>query len=323
MNQNNLPPEWEQWRARRRRLADTRRALMPLGWILLAREMLMLLLAILTLPLLSELFAPGYIEKTGAFSPDAHAVVTVALPLIGLIPVSLFARNRGLPLRCEAREKPGARDAGLFLLAMFGLSVVGTVGLILTEGFFNAAGYSVLIDDLIIDDTALSRILTIAYAAILAPIVEEYIYRGVVIDCLRPWGEHFAVLVSAMLFGLAHGNLNQLLNAALIGYFLGYVCIKTGSWRLGVLLHAANNIYALGMETLIEHLPETAANTVANAEWIVMGILGLMALMGVRKRWGRLDTEADTATVSALWNLPMALILAYALFNIITLIKPV
>ena len=42
--------------------------------------------------------------------------------------------------------------------------------------------------------------------AILAPVAEELMFRGWILRSLRPYGKRFAVLGSAVLFGIFHGN---------------------------------------------------------------------------------------------------------------------
>jgi membrane protease YdiL (CAAX protease family) len=55
------------------------------------------------------------------------------------------------------------------------------------------------------------------YGAVLAPISEELLFRGYILRALRPYGKRFAILGSAILFGLFHGNLLQGPYAMLVG----------------------------------------------------------------------------------------------------------
>ncbi|MCF0208617.1 MAG: CPBP family intramembrane metalloprotease, partial [Bacteroidaceae bacterium] len=79
--------------------------------------------------------------------------------------------------------------------------------------------------------------------AILVPLAEEIVFRGSVLRVFlnfnRPW---LAIVISAMLFGLVHGNTAQFIHATLLGILLGYVYYKTGSILPGVFLHFINNL---------------------------------------------------------------------------------
>lgn len=79
------------------------------------------------------------------------------------------------------------------------------------------------------------------YSAILAPIAEEVLFRGYVLRSLQPYGKRFAILGSAILFGLFHGNLLQTPYAILMGLILGYVTVEYSiGWSVAI--HMFNNL---------------------------------------------------------------------------------
>lgn len=80
------------------------------------------------------------------------------------------------------------------------------------------------------------------FAGILAPILEELFYRKLVIDRLRVFGDLTAILVSAVVFGLVHGNINQFLYATAFGVMAGYVYVHTGKIRYTMALHMMLNL---------------------------------------------------------------------------------
>lgn len=90
----------------------------------------------------------------------------------------------------------------------------------------------------------------VLYASILAPIWEELLFRGYILRSLRPYGKRFAVLGSALLFGLFHGNLLQTPYAVLMGLLLGYVTVEY-SLVWSILLHMFNNLVLADLLTRI------------------------------------------------------------------------
>lgn len=84
--------------------------------------------------------------------------------------------------------------------------------------------------------------LTFISTAIMPPLVEEFAMRGAVMGILRKFGDGFAILTSGILFGLIHGNFEQIVFAAFIGAVLGFVTIKSGSLWTAVLVHSVNNM---------------------------------------------------------------------------------
>jgi membrane protease YdiL (CAAX protease family) len=79
-------------------------------------------------------------------------------------------------------------------------------------------------------------------AMVLAPLFEETLFRGVLLPVLgRRWGGGAGVLATALVFGLAHLSLGELLPLVVLGIGLGWLRLRSG--RLGpcVLMHGLWN----------------------------------------------------------------------------------
>ena len=79
------------------------------------------------------------------------------------------------------------------------------------------------------------------YSIIIAPIIEELLYRGVLLRTLERYGKWFAIIISALVFGLMHGNAVQFPVAFVIGLLFGYLTLKY-SIGLSITLHILNNL---------------------------------------------------------------------------------
>lgn len=104
---------------------------------------------------------------------------------------------------------------------------------------FNRFGYSILgeIEDASSNSSTVSMLL---YASFIGPVSEEIIFRGFVMRGFEKYGARYAVLMSAVIFGMFHGNLIQSIFAGLVGLVLGYTAMKY-SIKWAVLLHIINN----------------------------------------------------------------------------------
>ena len=106
-----------------------------------------------------------------------------------------------------------------------------------------------------------------------APIFEEFIFRGIILESTRHrFGVIAAWLISSLCFGLAHVMPSQILPTMIVGLVLGYVYIRSGSLFSGILLHALNN--ALAMLLLILGYGDTSlADMVGpHAYWPIYGM---------------------------------------------------
>lgn len=81
--------------------------------------------------------------------------------------------------------------------------------------------------------------------AVIAPIVEELIFRDILLKPLRAYGDLTAAIVTGLLFGLYHGNFDQFAYASLLGFFYSLIAVRYNSILPTVILHAANNFLVL------------------------------------------------------------------------------
>jgi len=82
----------------------------------------------------------------------------------------------------------------------------------------------------------------ISMVAIVAPICEEILFRGMILrGLLAGYKPAKAIMISALIFGMVHLNGPQFVNAFLIGLFLGYLYYKTNSLILCISVHVCNN----------------------------------------------------------------------------------
>lgn len=84
------------------------------------------------------------------------------------------------------------------------------------------------------------------YVCLVAPIVEEVLFRGLILRLLMPCGKGFAIVMSAFVFGVFHGDLLQIPFAFVVGLVLGYTAAEHNIvWAM--VLHMINNLVLVDM----------------------------------------------------------------------------
>ena len=83
----------------------------------------------------------------------------------------------------------------------------------------------------------------IIYAICIAPILEEIVFRGVLMTYLKKYGIKTAIIISSLFFGISHYNIYMVIPAFFIGIVLACVAYKY-SLKYSVLLHVLMNIVA-------------------------------------------------------------------------------
>ena len=87
--------------------------------------------------------------------------------------------------------------------------------------------------------------ITLISVSVFAPVFEEWLCRGVVLRGLMAKNSpKTAIIVSAVFFAVIHFNPWQAIPAFILGLLFGYVYYKTGSLKLTMLMHCANNTMA-------------------------------------------------------------------------------
>ncbi|MDD5603786.1 MAG: CPBP family intramembrane metalloprotease, partial [Eubacteriales bacterium] len=80
--------------------------------------------------------------------------------------------------------------------------------------------------------------------ALTPAICEELLHRGVMLSAYENRGSMRAVVITAILFGIFHFDVSNLLGPILIGIVIGIYVIRTNSIFAGVLAHFLNNAIA-------------------------------------------------------------------------------
>lgn len=117
-------------------------------------------------------------------------------------------------------------------------------------------------------------ILNITISVFIGPLVEEFFSRGLLLPALAPYGKGFAIIITAIDFGLGYGNFMQLFGAFLSGLVFGYVTLKTGTTKNSFILHAINNGVAVLLGIIYIYSP-SVGNILPIAVYAVLGGIGI------------------------------------------------
>ena len=152
--------------------------------------------------------------------------------------------------------------------------------------FLEICGYSSILGSLEIPNFGIYLVYVLT-ACIAPAICEEFLFRGVIASGLKEKGFKVALLASAVIFTLMHGNPEQTVHQFIIGYAIGYAFLKTGNIWIGVIVHFVNNFTAVTMTYVStfsaaeEVATEVAAEPVTASSFIVSVIIAaVMAFIG-------------------------------------------
>lgn len=213
--------------------------------------------------------------------------------LIGAAYVPVYLMVCRLPKDTGRRESLGGRDFLLCLTAAMGMGyAMNLIGNMLNLLISFITGKSFLDMNPVMDMMMQMSPSMIVYSCLLGPFMEELLFRGILLKRARIFGDRTAVVFTAILFGMMHGNLAQFLYATVIGLIFGYVAVRTNSiWYtvwMHIIVNTYNNIVAWG-EVLILGIDQTFLPLLYSmaffASIVLMIIGGIVVLVKYGKHW--------------------------------------
>lgn len=214
---------------------------------------------------------------------NAVAVDLIAMPLAWLLLLKRVPKNASPEI--EGQTPLSFRSLLFFFPCAFVLMLAGSltgklIGGMLGGGLSDAVGDTIGTAD---------PWATLLCAVIVGPIAEELFFRKAMIDRMSAYHPTDAILFSALLFGLTHGNLAQFLYAFPLGILFGVIYYRTQNIRYTILLHIAVNTVGGLLPQLVtllsDSLPETGKTLVTMAySQFILGLCVLGIILLIRKR---------------------------------------
>lgn len=184
----------------------------------------------------------------------------IAMPLAALL-------MRRMPSTDIIKKKLYAGQIAIIVMICFAIMYAGNlVGTIinLVIGLFTQSEMTNLLQEVIAGSSIWANLV---FVVLLAPVMEELFFRRLLIPKLSVYGEKPAVIISALVFGLIHGNLSQFFYAFGLGLAFGYIFVRTGKVIYTIMLHMFINLLS-GVVSL----------QALNAGLIVLGIYVMIVI---------------------------------------------
>ncbi|MGN0696807.1 MAG: lysostaphin resistance A-like protein [Oscillospiraceae bacterium] len=105
-----------------------------------------------------------------------------------------------------------------------------------------------------------ANIILYLYVCALGPLLEEILFRGVILESMKMYNCRFAVVFSSLIFGLMHGNAVQAINGFLVGLVLGTLYVRSNSLVTCTFLHMIMNTVNSVCSVLISSSPDLMQN---------------------------------------------------------------
>jgi membrane protease YdiL (CAAX protease family) len=205
-----------------------------------------------------------------AYKMDWYEWVVTAIVMAGIALPVLWLTTKSIPdFGFEEIKKLGLWNfITIFFICTAAMYITNSVSSIFVI-FLGQLKGETLIDPVMEAVTNGNRILTILYSAIAAPILEEIMFRKILLNKVRRFGELPAVLITGIAFSLFHTNLMQMLYTAVLGMIFAYITLKTNTIRYSILLHVIINTIG-GTIVPMTVLSESKVGNIVLVLWVLV-----------------------------------------------------
>lgn len=219
--------------------------------------------------------------------PTNMLILQGVILIIGLgIPFILYAVALKMPVR-EAVPFRDVKVGVLVPLVFLGLAVCSGVRYVfnvfenesfITGGFSNS-------QIILAESKGLGLALSVLVLCVLPAILEEFVFRGVILQVLRRrGGDMFAIVMSAIFCGLIYSNVHGI-EAFLVGLLMGYIVVFSGSLLPCMIINLLRSGLTLGITLLATKINPVVLSYIDCGATLFFIVVGLLVLPGLFKRF--------------------------------------
>ena len=258
------------------------------------------------------LFGPDAFEMGKSFSTDAlinivYSVLVVGFSyfIFGVIIKKIKDPATKMPaynLAINYNPAKKTTKAILLILIAFGGCMLANYATAIIISFMEAFGVDSGYSSIQHPENITDIITMFIGTAIIPPLVEEYAMRGVVLSSLKKHSKVLAILGSAYIFGIFHGNFTQIPFAFLCGLLFAYITLATDSIWPAVIVHALNNSLSCIDSGISLYFDSDVSNTfyyIASFGGIILGIVALIVYIKLYKNEDKVIFKENNSLLTA------------------------
>ena len=185
----------------------------------------------------------AFAERNVLFYPLLLLAATI---IANIVPYYLCAKKLGLSVK-GFFSKPDITGFSAVTFGSVALSISFAAGTLISLINFVLGKFRIGLSTPSFDiplHSSVGAAAMILTMVIIAPVTEEFIFRGVVLNTFKKYGSGFAVVSSSLLWALMHGNIVQAVPVFGMGLILGVVALRSKSIIPSIIIHMINNLIA-------------------------------------------------------------------------------
>ncbi len=248
-------------------------------WLSLSVVLLVVNLVQIVMGAVFAIIAPNIVQQSWFYI----LCIFISMHVIGFLVYFLMMKPKQPQPAREKTRIPPLRYFKIFIICMGATYLFNFVSLGI-NALISLIKQAPVNNPLATVATGESVVLQVLVLSVSAPIIEELMFRKLMLDRLRPYGDMTAIWVSALAFSLFHGNLSQALYALVLGMIFAYIVIRTNNILYSIGLHVLINLFGSTLMPLMALSANPILITIASLLVYVFLIAGIILFITEIKR---------------------------------------
>lgn len=258
------------------------------GLALILQYAITYVIVIIAIIIMGDLISEEYNDEGARIIGFAEATLMFCAPAVSSI-ITFFIYSAwhkiSIPKLFSTEKLTGGYIGKSTLITLL-FYQAGMLLMLVTFVIVTALGYNIPSLDYELDGDMRTTVMDVFTSVLLAPIAEELFFRGIIFKQLSKVSLRFGIIVSAILFGLMHGNIFQFVMATTVGIAFAYADAKADSLIPSIIGHMAVNLTASIPQLIELKFGEDISSGVTFIIAAVEVVLGAVMLIYVIRRGG-------------------------------------
>jgi membrane protease YdiL (CAAX protease family) len=236
-----------------------------------------------------------FIKKESTISSIISSLVLYST--LGLLVIYIL-KTKKTKINCFVK-KPNTKYLLISIIAIISIYLVfGTLNVHFTQ-FLIDVGVKIKLPNHTVNNVS-EYILLLITLCVLPAIIEEFLFRGIILSGLNGVNIFVKSAICSVLFALSHANLSQLLYQFICGYLFCLIGLPFGNLVYGIIIHFINNAFVLTMEFFKVDL------SILSSWWIILigaiaFVLIMVYLIFIEKNKGN-KVNSDNKNISTVFK---------------------
>ena len=215
---------------------------------------------------------------------DAYSIYSIVLSIVPIFVCILI-------LLLGFRRKPTLTSLkpSVSLKRFLGITALGMGAILISS---NAAAitnvlmelFNLKISEITAPEGAFQTVVFLLVYIVIAPVTEEIMFRGIILERLRRYGDVFAIFSSAMMFSLMHGAFQSFPSAFISGVIFALISIYSGSPLCSMIVHATNNALSVFSIIIASYVSQEVSGFLLTLMVNSLAGLSIIAFFALRSR---------------------------------------